>query len=408
MRPNKGLSALLCLLLLCQMFAFPAAQAGDRQSSRQGAMIRPFDRLFERVRLRERPNQQAKVLGQYFGNTRLDVLEPGREWSKVRIGRQEGYMMSRFLQENAQLEEQDQGYPGAAYPGLEGLMLYEQPNEQSKLVAQVDGRERVSVIGTVGGDWLQVIYSAQEGEVTYGFVDSRAVTMTDNFATVSMDPQNPRDLVPLLSAPKQNAPVLARYFAGTTAYVLFDDHVIEDGFERLRVGSLVGYVKTGQMDTSSGGGKAFLPPLSRTRRDAVLLDAPRADRDSGMMVEKGERLMVLGWVGDDAQVKLDPAWDGTIGFLKKEDIEQVAAACDMRATLKPGARPVVLTETGLHPNDWLKEIYPDGAPGGEVMLWDYVDTDMGLTLVSFEEGGRFTSAEYALNDLAIKPEQVWE
>ena len=51
----------------------------------------------DRLNLRERPDRNSASLGKFYNGTYVEVLEKGGEWTYVRIGGQEGYMMTRYL-----------------------------------------------------------------------------------------------------------------------------------------------------------------------------------------------------------------------------------------------------------------------------------------------------------------------
>lgn len=51
----------------------------------------------DRLNLRERPDKSSGSLGKFYNGTPVEVLERGKEWTRVRIGAREGYMMTRYL-----------------------------------------------------------------------------------------------------------------------------------------------------------------------------------------------------------------------------------------------------------------------------------------------------------------------
>lgn len=51
----------------------------------------------DRLHLRKKADQSSDSLGKYYNGTPVRVLERGREWTKVQIGRQTGYMMTKYL-----------------------------------------------------------------------------------------------------------------------------------------------------------------------------------------------------------------------------------------------------------------------------------------------------------------------
>ena len=55
-----------------------------------------------RLNLRETASLDAKVLGQYPTGTWITILEEGETWHKVSVDGKTGYMMNKFLSEDAE------------------------------------------------------------------------------------------------------------------------------------------------------------------------------------------------------------------------------------------------------------------------------------------------------------------
>ena len=115
----------------------------------------------DRLRLRDAPG--GKELGRYYNGTPVQVLGEEGEWSHVRIGHVEGYMMTAYLAPG------DQGvalhslllYVREEWTGM-SLPLYTQPNESSAVVAQVKNSVFTPwagelLCGTAGDGWLHVL-----------------------------------------------------------------------------------------------------------------------------------------------------------------------------------------------------------------------------------------------------------
>lgn len=49
------------------------------------------------LNLRQTASLEAKVLGQYWTGTWIEILEKGDVWCKVKVNGKEGYMMTKFL-----------------------------------------------------------------------------------------------------------------------------------------------------------------------------------------------------------------------------------------------------------------------------------------------------------------------
>lgn len=78
------------ILLLCLLL--PWVALGE-----DNAQIVSFSTFTERVKLREQPNDTARVLGQYYGGQPVEILEDGKSWKMVSIGGRTGYMMQKYL-----------------------------------------------------------------------------------------------------------------------------------------------------------------------------------------------------------------------------------------------------------------------------------------------------------------------
>ena len=53
------------------------------------------------LNLRQTASLEAKVLGQYWTGTWIEILEKGDVWCKVKVNGKEGYMMTKFLNTGA-------------------------------------------------------------------------------------------------------------------------------------------------------------------------------------------------------------------------------------------------------------------------------------------------------------------
>ncbi len=51
----------------------------------------------DRLHLRAQPDRNSRSLGKYYNGTPLRVISRGAEWTRVRVGNTEGYMMTKYL-----------------------------------------------------------------------------------------------------------------------------------------------------------------------------------------------------------------------------------------------------------------------------------------------------------------------
>ena len=115
----------------------------------------------DRLRLRDAPG--GKELGRYYNGTPVLVLGEEGEWSHVRIGLVEGYMMTAYLAPGDQGVEV-RGVQLAVREELVGqdIPLYTQPDESSAMVAQVKNPDYMPqcgelFCGTAGDGWIHVL-----------------------------------------------------------------------------------------------------------------------------------------------------------------------------------------------------------------------------------------------------------
>ena len=115
----------------------------------------------DRLRLRDAPG--GKELGRYYNGTPVQTLGEDGEWSHVRIGHVEGYMMSAYLAPGDQGVEV-RGVQLSMREELVGqdIPLYTQPDESSAVVAQVHNPGHMAwdgelFCGTAGDGWIHVL-----------------------------------------------------------------------------------------------------------------------------------------------------------------------------------------------------------------------------------------------------------
>lgn len=349
----------LCLLTI----VFAALCAVPALAQNTAYVCLPANKAQERVKLREAPNTGARVLGQYFNGVAVEILDAQGDWSHISIGGYEGYMMTKFLTRSEENTAFDTlGY--ARFPEEDGkLTVYQSPQSGAEIVDRIDGA--LDVLGTVGEDWLHMrcrvlideedSFAAAPG--AYGFVDSRAVTKTENLATVRVDTGKADERLNLRAAPNKGGDVLAKLYSGAALSVLFDDHPFGDGWQRVRVGDLCGYVMDEFLDYSSGQAHAFFPPL-------------------GQIKSSGENVAVLAESGDQYLIRrkteerwaYDDVWIAKAG-LTTDGVSASTAAATRRATA------MYWQEEGGAPTQLVGAI----AAGQEVVILSSYDPDKGET-----------------------------
>ena len=119
-----------------------------------------------KLNLREQPNPNARVLGQFMNGTSLYVLERGAEWSYVQINGQKGYMMTRYLSIRGSSATKTVVNPnGGTYVNLRTT-----PTQNSNNVnVRVPVGATVSILSW-GQEWSQVRYGNTVGYMMSWFL----------------------------------------------------------------------------------------------------------------------------------------------------------------------------------------------------------------------------------------------
>ena len=220
---------------------------------------------YDRVKLRESPG--GKVIGQYYNNVLVTPIKREGDWTYISIGGREGWMMSEFLlpaDEEWQAEEgwRGQGEIGIPYFEEEGLPLFAEPDADCAVLTWLDSA-LIEVLGTVDDDWLHLRVQKDE-QVYYGYASAWAITWTENLAHAEVDTHDAAQRLNLRESPSTSAKVIAELYSGTTVYFLFDDHTNGDGWAKVRVDDLMGYVSEDYLNYASAGALAYEPPLCLT------------------------------------------------------------------------------------------------------------------------------------------------
>lgn len=159
---------LVALLLLCCLLP---AVASAEESEEDIAYI--VSETGDKVHLRKEPSKNADSMGLYFVGTQVTLCDQtDGTWTKIRIGQEEGYMMSRFL-------SSDEGFLRSKC--RRGTMkmddvvnLRATPSEDSASVAKLYEYSELTVYGETKANW----YYASYGDV-YGYVKKKYVKLGD-------------------------------------------------------------------------------------------------------------------------------------------------------------------------------------------------------------------------------------
>lgn len=226
---NKKTSRILSSVLALSLMAAPLLAKGESQyATVKGGGLN----------LRETASLQAKVLGQYWTGTWIEITEKGDEWCKVKVAGKEGYMMTKYL---------NLGATGSTYyvrtnTGI-GLNLRAAPSMDAAIITSFPIDTAVTVVQK-GAAWHKVKVSEQEGYMSSKFLAaSKAPAYTKPLETpvnATLKNINGGSVVNFRLYPGMKTKIIKAYPVGTQVKVL------EKGvnWSKVEIDGQQGYVST--------------------------------------------------------------------------------------------------------------------------------------------------------------------
>ena len=170
------------------------------------------------LNLRETASLQAKVLGQYWTGTWIEITEKGEEWSKVKVAGKEGYMMTKFLNFGAVGDT----FYVRTNTGI-GLNLREGPSMDAAIITSFPIGTAVTVTQK-GSAWHKVKEGEQEGYMSSRYLAAqKAPAYTKPLETpvkATMKNINGGKVVNFRLYPGMKTKIIKAYPVGTEVTVL--------------------------------------------------------------------------------------------------------------------------------------------------------------------------------------------
>ena len=337
--------------------ALMICSAGCAVAEERHCVIAPLQSIEARVKLRKHPDTGAEILGQYFAGVEVTVYESNAKgWAKVEIGGRQGFMMEKFLAPAGSDSALYSGQPGCVRyeeTAGQGVPLRTQTGGRGELMAWLKQGDRVRVLGTVSADWLHVCLEA-DGQRLYGYVSSAVIAQADNFAHARVNTGKADETVNIRKEPDRKSTVLGRLFCGVQVDRLFDDHVADDGWDRVRIGPVIGYIQKDFLDYSTAGCPAFQPPVAELRETDGDLYADAARKQKTGVLVRYDPVWALGVFGDSYLVRVE-TWISTdtrgdeYAFLAMGDVKARIIASASTAGILRQDTPFFQRETAAGP-----------------------------------------------------------
>ena len=174
------------------------------------------------LNLRQCASLEAKVLGQYGTGTRIEVLDKGDSWSKVKVAGQEGYMMTKYL--NFCVPAATTLYV-RTNTGI-GLNLREGPSQCARLITSFPVGTAVTVLQR-GSEWHKVKVGGLTGYMSAKYLSESKPKPTSSCPAPAPKPVkatlkniNGGCVVNFRVAPGMKTKVIKAYPVGTVVTVL--------------------------------------------------------------------------------------------------------------------------------------------------------------------------------------------
>ncbi|MBQ1945914.1 MAG: SH3 domain-containing protein, partial [Clostridia bacterium] len=142
----------------------------------------------DRVHLRKAPSTDSESLGLFFTGTPVTCFSaPNQTWTKVKIGAQSGYMMSKFL---STADEAGFEMVGRVKNVPDYVRVLTEPKDGADFVFSISSGETTRVLGETNSHWYCICEGADVGYIRTKYLSVESVDRKVSVAgtpTVSLD-----------------------------------------------------------------------------------------------------------------------------------------------------------------------------------------------------------------------------
>jgi len=184
------------------------------------------------LNLRQNPSLEAKVIRQYPTGTWMTVLSEEGEWSKVEVGGNTGYVMSKFLTES----NADSTLYVRTNTGR-GLNLRDMPSLEGSIITSFKPGTAVQVL-VRGSSWHKVSVGDQVGYMSAQYLSASATSGSTSAKTGIVSNPGANQVLLLRETASTDARVLGYFGNGTQVSITGED----GDFYKVTVGGKSGYM----------------------------------------------------------------------------------------------------------------------------------------------------------------------
>ena len=259
------------------------------------------------------PNNNAEAIMQLKNGTSCFSLFGRGEgnWRRVRVGGVTGWIKYTQAGDLAAIGGSVQRSAVPYYPLLmqtkTDALLCSEPGDSAKPFMTIGQGMAIEVLAECG-DYAYV--RTCEGGVgayasgDFGYMALSDLTLTESTASIGVAQMDDGDLpVLLFAAPESGAKRLGALCAGAQVHIA--DYTQTD-YVQISLGSLTGYVRKTQIRVVGDSGVAVserIPQRARVKETLSLREGPSQEAAERFAVQAGERVYMLGVLGDWAFVK---------------------------------------------------------------------------------------------------------
>jgi len=155
------IAALLCVIACC-------ALADDDWGK---AVV---DAPSGKLHLRENPTSESDSLGLYFTGTQVTCeSDPDQEWVEVKIGRERGYMYSKYLKTGSSADRVEPRFLAGTVNATNYARLRKGPSTEYQFICKINNGQNVTVMGETDEHWYYVKYGNEKGFISKNLVYTR-------------------------------------------------------------------------------------------------------------------------------------------------------------------------------------------------------------------------------------------
>lgn len=208
----------------------------------------------------------------------------------------------------------------------EAVLVYDGPCITEQIGMDLMREDRILVLGTIDDNWLHVkVYKAESGEKKVGYVSALRIGKSDAWKYVWIDAGEADQTVKLRERPEKSAKVLGRYFSDVQAYSLYDDHTAEDGWQKVMIGTKVGYIMDDFLkDNIDDRRLSFRPPMTEINRINVDVYTDETGKEILGCLNHDDPFQVLGIYGKYYQIRIEGLFGAadSYGFIGIGDVKE--------------------------------------------------------------------------------------